>query len=153
MEERMGVEPVDPLADLPPIPALPEGFSRWVYRGKGWKSEKRVRFASYGRFDTDWVTFPFGCTIGYEDTHYIEAVKDESVALDQRVFPIPSGWNLPPVPKGYNRWVYRGTFKGHTIVAKDRHVLYDFQWEEGDWHKTIYFSGNFHHIEAVKDPA
>ena len=76
MEERMGVEPVDPLADLPPIPALPEGFSRWVYRGKGWKSEKRVRFASYGRFDTDWVTFPFGCTIGYEDTHYIEAVKE-----------------------------------------------------------------------------
>ena len=76
MEERMGEEPVDPLADLPPIPALPEGFSRWVYRGMGWKSEKRVRFASYGRFDTDWVTFPFGCTVGYETTHYIEAIKD-----------------------------------------------------------------------------
>jgi hypothetical protein len=80
-----------------------------------------------------------------------EADKDESVAIDQRVLPIPSGWNLPPVPKGYNRWVYRGTFKGHTIVAKDRHVLYDFEHEDGDWHKTIYFSGNFHHIEAVKD--
>ena len=76
MEERMGVEPVDPLADLPPFPPLPEGYSRWVYRGKGWRTDKRVRFASYGRFDTDWVTFPFGCTIGYEDTHYIEAVKE-----------------------------------------------------------------------------
>ena len=66
----------NPLADLPSFPPLPEGFSRWVYRGKGWKSEKRVRFASYGRFDTDWVTFPFECTVGYETTHYIEAVKD-----------------------------------------------------------------------------
>ena len=77
MEARIAeTDPVDPLADLPPLPALPEGFSRWVYRGKGWKSEKRVRFASHGRFDTDWVTFPFGCTIGYESTHYIEAVKE-----------------------------------------------------------------------------
>ena len=83
--------------------------------------------------------------------HHLEAIKDESVALDQRVLPIPSGWNLPPVPEGYDRWVYRGTFKGHTIVAKDRHVLYDFEQEEGDWHKTIYFSGGFHHIEAIKD--
>ena len=77
MEARIAKpDPVDPLADLPLFPPLPEGFSRWVYRGKGWKSEKRVRFASYGRFDTEWVTFPFGCAIGYEDTHYIEAVKD-----------------------------------------------------------------------------
>lgn len=77
MEARIAeTDPVDPLADLPPFPPLPEGFSRWVSRGMGWKSEKRVRFASMGRFDTDWVTFPFGCTVGYETTHYIEAVKD-----------------------------------------------------------------------------
>ena len=79
MEARIAqIDPVDPLADLPPLPPLPEGYSRWVYRGKGWKSDRRIRFASYGRFDTDWVTFPFGCTVGYETTHYIEAVKDPS---------------------------------------------------------------------------
>jgi hypothetical protein len=63
---------------LLPFPPVPEGYSRWQYRGKGWKTDKRVRFASMGRFDTDWVTFPFGCTVGYETTHYIEAVKDPS---------------------------------------------------------------------------
>jgi hypothetical protein len=79
MEARIAQDdPVDPLADLPPLPPVPEGYSRWEYRGKGWKSDRRIRFASYGRFDTDWVTFPFGCTVGYENSHYIEAVKDLS---------------------------------------------------------------------------
>jgi hypothetical protein len=79
MEARIAQDDsVDPLADLPPLPPLPEGYSRWEYRGKGWKSDRRIRFASYGRFDTDWVTFPFGCTVGYENSHYIEAVKDLS---------------------------------------------------------------------------
>ena len=77
MEARIAeLELGNPLADLPSFPPLPEGYSRWVYRGKGWRTDKRVRFASMGRFDTDWVTFPYGCTIGYETTHYIEAVKD-----------------------------------------------------------------------------
>ena len=77
MEARIAQDdPVDPLADLPPLPPVPEGYSRWEYRGKGWKSDRRIRFASYGRFDADWVTFPFGCTVGYGPTHYIEAVKD-----------------------------------------------------------------------------
>jgi hypothetical protein len=76
MEKRIAEsDPVDPISDFPPLPPVPEGFARWAYRGKGWKSKERVRFASYGRFDTDWVTFPFGCTVGYETTYYIEAVK------------------------------------------------------------------------------
>lgn len=81
MEARISDEPVigDAVAaNLPPFPPVPEGYSRWVYRGKGWKPGKRVRFASYGRFDIDWVTFPFGCTVGFENTHYIEAIKDPS---------------------------------------------------------------------------
>ena len=60
---------------LPPYPPVPEGYDRWEYRGKGLKSDRRIRFASYGRFDADWVTFPFGCTVGYANSHYIEAVK------------------------------------------------------------------------------
>jgi len=79
-----------------------------------------------------------------------EAVKDESVALDQRDLPIPSGWALPLVPEGYDRWVYRGTFSGHTIATKGRYIVFSSGGK--DWTKTIYFSGScYHHIEAVKD--
>ena len=78
-----------------------------------------------------------------------KVVKDESVALDQRNLPIPSRWNLPPIPEGYSRWVYRGTFSGHTIVATDRHIMFSSGGK--NWTKTIYFSGScYHHIEAVK---
>jgi hypothetical protein len=72
--EAIKDEPVVP-DKLPAFPPVPEGYSRWMYRGKGLKSDRRIRFASYGRFDADWVTFPFGCTVGYKSTHYIEAVK------------------------------------------------------------------------------
>jgi hypothetical protein len=78
-----------------------------------------------------------------------EAVKDESVALDQRVLPIPSEWDLPPVPEGYDRWVYRGTFKGEEIIAKGRFIAYSFRG--ADWRETSHFSAGYHHIEAVKD--
>ena len=78
-----------------------------------------------------------------------EAVKGASVAMDQRDLPIPPRWNLPPVPKGYDRWVYRGTFKGHTIDAKDRYIVFNYVGES--WTKTSHFSGIHHHIEAVKD--
>lgn len=79
MEARIAQDdPVDPIADLPPLPPIPEGYSRWEYRGLGWKPYKRVRFASLGCLDTDWVTFPFGCTVGYANSYYIEAVKDHS---------------------------------------------------------------------------
>lgn len=77
-----------------------------------------------------------------------DAVKRASVTLDQRVLPIPSEWDLPPVPEGYDRWVYRGTFEVIDIDAKDRHILCGYSgW---DWTKTSYFSTGHHHIEAVK---
>ena len=78
-----------------------------------------------------------------------EAAKGASVALDQRDLPIPSEWNLPPIPEGYDRWVYRGTFRGIKIIASDRHILYSL--EGASWTKTIYFSGGQYHIEAVKE--
>jgi len=77
-----------------------------------------------------------------------ETIKDESVALDQRVLPIPSEWDLPPVPKGYDRWVYRGTFKGTEIRAKGRFIAYSFRG--ADWRETSHFSAGYHHIEAIK---
>jgi hypothetical protein len=72
MEARMGLDPIR----LPRFPPLPEGYSRWVYRGKGWKSKERVRFACIALDDLYWVTFPVGCTVGDEKAHYIEAIKD-----------------------------------------------------------------------------
>jgi hypothetical protein len=78
-----------------------------------------------------------------------KAVKDESVALDQRDLLIPSEWTLPPVPEGYTRWVYRGTFKGEEIRAKGRFIAYSFRG--ADWRETSHFSAGYHHIEAVKD--
>lgn len=77
MEARIAeFELGNPLADFPPLPPVPEGYSRWVYRGKGWKSNERVRFASITLNDPCWVPFPYGCTVGYEVSHYIEAMKD-----------------------------------------------------------------------------
>jgi len=147
MEARIAQDdPVDPIADLPPLPPVPEGYSRWVYRGLGLKTDRRIRFASYGRFDTDWVTFPFGCTIGYENSHYIEAVKDESIVPDNLL-------PLPPVPEGYSRWVYRG--KGWK--SKD-HLKYAYQWVNLkkwfilEWGKAHGYEDT-HYLEAVKDPS
>jgi hypothetical protein len=75
MEARIAATELEnALAALPPFPPLPEGYSRWVYRGLGWKSDTKVQFAAMGRYN--WVTLPFGCTGGYNTSHYIEAVKE-----------------------------------------------------------------------------
>ena len=128
------------------LPPVPEGYDRWVYRGTFKFKEiiAKNRFIVYSFMGDCWTK---ACHFSTSN-HHLEAVKGASVAMDQRDLPIPSGWNLPPVPKGYDRWVYRGTFRGRTIDAEDRHVLYNF---EEKWHKTMYFSGGCHHIEAIKD--
>ena len=78
-----------------------------------------------------------------------EAVKGASVAMDQRDLPIPSEWTLPPIPEGYNRWVYRGTFESNTIAAINRFIAYSYVGKS--WTKTSHLSGSHHHLEAVKD--
>ena len=60
---------------LPPYPPVPTGYDRWVYRGKGWRTERRVLFAAYSEQELYWDvchSFP----AGFGHTHYIEAVKD-----------------------------------------------------------------------------
>lgn len=77
MEERMATsEPVDPLATLPPFPPVPEGYSRWVYRGKGWTSMDFVKYAYWMYPFKVWVTLNDSIPVGIKDNHYIEAVKD-----------------------------------------------------------------------------
>lgn len=70
----------DPDADLcvpdglPPLPPVPEGFDRWVYRGTGWTNDhKRCTYAH--PHGTGWAICQ--CVPhGRGDTHYIEAVTD-----------------------------------------------------------------------------
>lgn len=147
MESRIAEsDPVDPISDFPPFPPLPEGFARWAYRGVGWKSKERVCFASYGRFDTDWVTFPFGCTVGYESTHYIEAVKDVTGVPEVAV-------PFPPIPEGYSRWAYRGVGWTSMDPVKYAYWMHPFKtWVVLNDSIPVGIKNN-HYIEAVKDPA
>jgi len=68
--------------DLPPLPPVPPGFDRWVYRGTAWEKSNVEAFACA------WVIVPKGIAPqwheerdddahGYDDAHYIEAVREE----------------------------------------------------------------------------
>ena len=65
--------------------------------------------------------------------------------------PFPEGFpELPPLPEGYSRWVYRGRFDkiacGRGTPCQDRQVKY---LGAGIWHETVTFDGPMHHIEAL----
>jgi hypothetical protein len=70
---------------LLPLPPLPEGFRKWVYRGKGWQSDGVVTFMCYGDelWDTEAVTRR---TAGMDDLHYIEAVKEPLTLIAGRSY-------------------------------------------------------------------
>lgn len=58
---------------LRPLPPVPVGYSRWEYRGEGWRSD-------LGGVKSHWVQGFWmepssNGTTGYPDYHYIEAVK------------------------------------------------------------------------------
>jgi hypothetical protein len=77
-DERFPEPPVktEPPAGLPPLPPVPEGYDRWVYRGMGWSSDKPVYYGHARRGDTDWGdTSLIGRSGGCDKLHYIEAVK------------------------------------------------------------------------------
>ena len=69
------VEPAIPgLPDgLPPIPPVPEGYSRWEYRGIGWMHGKTLIGYAFYR-DDSWIVSEMRA-IGAPG-HYLEAVKD-----------------------------------------------------------------------------
>lgn len=60
-------------AGLPRQPALPEGCTEWVYRGKGWRSPVATHLAFCGKGDRQWDT-AFEKAVGYSDFHYMEAI-------------------------------------------------------------------------------
>jgi len=62
---------------LPPLPPVPDGFDRWVYRGTYWDNKKNITYYGYAlsRVSTRWVITAKGQPLN-ACGHYIEAVKD-----------------------------------------------------------------------------
>jgi hypothetical protein len=60
---------------LPPLPPVPEGYSRWEYRGKGWRSEGLVVYGIDSfRNEWAWDMLP-SRALGLSTLHYIELIK------------------------------------------------------------------------------
>jgi hypothetical protein len=59
---------------LPPLPPIPEGYSRWEYRGKGWGGTGLYAI-SKSAGDAWLSTEGPANACGYDRYHYIEAVK------------------------------------------------------------------------------
>jgi len=67
------------LVDLPPVP---DGYSRWVDRGCGWRVERPVTYACYPGTAGGWVVHHDDYfTWGAQSLRYIEAVKDTAVRV------------------------------------------------------------------------
>lgn len=65
-------------ANLPPLPPVPDGFSRWEYRGIGYHSQGRQgRFALIHREDADGLWHTFTTSEGMPNLIAFEAVRDE----------------------------------------------------------------------------
>lgn len=70
---------------LPALPAVPVGFSRWVYRGVKFASRRAIMVTSYDeKMDTHWDPPVVFQTCGDEHTHYAEAVMDHHAICECR---------------------------------------------------------------------
>ena len=58
---------------LPRKPALPEGCTEWVYRGRGWMNPVATHIAFCEKGDRHWDT-AFEKAVGYPNFHYMEAI-------------------------------------------------------------------------------
>ena len=61
------------LARLLPLPPVPEGFSRWEYRGERWWSPRGIMSSYYQA--GKWSDPKDRGSYGFDGYHYIEAVK------------------------------------------------------------------------------
>lgn len=79
------------------------------------------------------------------------ALDENNPDMTQRVLSWPKellSVALPEHPEGKTRWVYRGTFNTYKFQTGGREVFY-FSAGDSRWIPTTYFSGFFHHIEAI----
>ena len=57
-----------------PLPAPPDGYNVWVYRGLGWKNRDEDLHKYYlSQSSNLWEETPVAS--GVPDTHYVEAIK------------------------------------------------------------------------------
>jgi hypothetical protein len=126
------------LAQTPPYPPVPEGFSHWVDRGMGWKSDKVATYAA--RASDWWLLCPYGYSLGNPKLHYLEAVAESPTQL-----PYPPH---PPVPEGFSHWVDRGmgwkTNKRTTFVTRDY-----YGWSPVLHGCSVGYKGQYY-LEAIK---
>lgn len=57
-----------------PFPEVPDGYSRWEYRGLGWDPGRRVKYAFWDRGGRGWVDQGVCYPLGWPDSHYLEAI-------------------------------------------------------------------------------
>ena len=76
LQDDRNKKPVAPVAESPtqlPYPPVPEGFSHWVDRGMGWKTNQRTTFVTRDYYG--WSPVLHGCSVGYKGQYYLEAVE------------------------------------------------------------------------------
>lgn len=63
---------------LHPLPPVPEGYHRWVYRGKGWTNDDQpARYIRTNSSGTPWIDcMSERIPSGFRTMHYVEAIKD-----------------------------------------------------------------------------
>ena len=76
---------------LPPLPPVPEGFDRWVYRGVAWDSTEFTTFASFAENDGQWCIVEDYKPGAYIHHHYAEALRagdgDDSLLQQEELPP------------------------------------------------------------------
>ena len=91
--------------NLPALPPVPEGYSRWEYKGKAWNSGDKPVGAPWavGETGRSWVVLPEQWRFGFRNGHYIVAVRDPKPApkkRERRVVAIKGVSTLTPTTFG-----------------------------------------------------
>lgn len=128
-----------------PAPRIPSGFSRWEYRGMGWRPGVRKTYCtSVGEDPSRWGGTANGAPPqGYKDLHYWEAIKDPSCDA--------------PLPDGFSHWEYRGRGwdPGRDVV----HACRSENQTTASWSDVACETSgsgigkHFHYWEAIKGPS
>lgn len=117
------------LVELPPVP---EGYDRWVYRGRGWDPGTLVMYTVYnsgpsGYWSNPALDTPLG--IGF---HYIEAIKDDD-CQKATVAPLPREALFGNIKPGdyVEGWLVHGQeFDGNVTNILDVRGVKVFQFSD-----------------------
>lgn len=153
-------DPAEGHPELPLMPATPSNdlAAKWIAAGGDVPPtpEQLAAMASTPEPDP-WDLPPYtdaepaGFAAGTNGKLEVIALDENNPDMTQRVLSWPQellSVALPEHPEGKTRWVYRGTFNTYKFQTGGREVFY-FSAGDSRWIPTTYFSGFFHHIEAI----